>query len=63
MQRRNGIGITFDGTIEDCDVCGTSPKAKNADISAPLNLVYGYLTGLFRQAAHGGYNNVCKGND
>ena len=48
MQRRDGNGITFDGTLADCDVCAVGKshqlahpkKAENADIKAPFQLEY-----------------------
>ena len=47
MQRRDGNGVAFDGSIDHCDVCavGKSPqlahpkKAKDADMTAPFELV------------------------
>ena len=53
MQRHYGNGVTFDGSIDHCDVCAVGKsrqlahpkKAKHADITAPFQLVYGDLTG------------------
>ena len=71
MQRRDGNGITFDGTLADCDVCAVGKshqlahpkKAENADIKAPFQLVYADLMGPFAPAAHGGYKYVSKITD
>ena len=71
MQRRDGNGITFDGTLADCDVCAVwkshqlahPKKAENADIKAPFQLVYADLMGPFAPAAHGGYKYVSKITD
>ena len=49
MQRRDGKGVAFDGSIDHCDVCAVGnchqlahpKKAKNADIMALIHLVYG----------------------
>ena len=51
MQRRDGDGVAFDGLINHCDVCTVGKshqlahpkKAKNADITALFQLVYGDL--------------------
>ena len=71
MQRRDSNGITFDGTLADCDVCAVGKshqlahpkKAENADIKAPFQLVYADLMGPFAPAAHGGYKYVSKITD
>ena len=71
MQRRDGNGITFDGTLADCDVCAVGKshqlahpkKAENADIKVPFQLVYADLMGPFAPAAHGGYKYVSKITD
>ena len=68
MQRRDGNGVAFDGSICHCDVCTVgkshqlahSNKAKHADIAAPFQLVYGDLMGPFTLMAHGGYEYVRK---
>ena len=71
MQRRDGNGITFDGTLADCDVCAVGKshqlahpkKAENADIKAPFQLVYADLMRPFAPAAHGGHKYVSKITD
>lgn len=56
MQRRDGNGITFDGTLADCDVCavGESHLWAHPDIKASFQLVYGDLLGPSIPAANGG---------
>ena len=71
VQRRDGNGVAFDGSIDYCDVCAVEnrhqlahPKqAKHADITAPFQLVYGDLMGPFEPAANGGYEYVRKITD
>ena len=71
MQRRDGNGVTFDGSIDHYDVCAVGKrhqlahiqKAKDADITASFQLVYGYLMGPFKPAAHGGYEYVSNITD
>ena len=63
MQRRDGNGVTFDGSIDHCDVCAVekshqlahAKKAKHADITVPFQLVYADLMDPFIRAARGGY--------
>ena len=71
MQRRDGNGVTFDDSIDHCDVCAVGKshqlaypkKAKHADITAPFQLVYGDLMGPFKPAARGGYEYMSKITD
>ena len=68
MQRRDGNGVAFDGSIGHCDVCAVgkshqlahSNKVKHADIAVPFQLVYGGLMGPFKLTAHGGREYVRK---
>ena len=68
MQRRDGNGVAFDGSIDHCDVCAVgkshqlahAKKAKHADITSPFQLVYRDLMGLFKPAPRGGYEYVSK---
>ena len=68
MNRKNGNGVAFDGSVADCDVCAVGKshqlahpkKAKHATINAPFQLVYGDLMGPFKLTAHGGYKFVSK---
>ena len=54
MQRHDGNGFTFDGTISDCDACAVRKgqqlalpkKAQHAGITRPFQLCYGDLMGL-----------------
>lgn len=59
IQRRNSNDITFNGTIADCD----PKKAKNADIMAPFQVLYGDLRRAFTLAAQGGYKYAGKITD
>ena len=71
MQRRDSNGVTFDGSIDHCDVCTVGKrhqlvhlkKAKHADIMAPFGLVYGDLMGPFKATARGRYEYVSKITD
>ena len=71
MQRRDGNGATFDGSIDHSDVCAVEKnhqlahpkKTKHADITAPFQLVYGDLMSPFKSAARGGYEYVSKITD
>ena len=71
MQRHDGSGVTFDGSIGHCDVCAVGKsdqlahpkKAKHANITAPFHLVYGDLMDPFKPAARGGYEYVKKITD
>ena len=55
MQRHDGKGITFDGTIADCDVCALGKgqqlahpkKDQHASITRPFHLCYCDLMGPF----------------
>ena len=68
MKRRDGNGVSFDGSTDHCDVCTVGKshplahprKTKHADITAPFQLVYGDLIGPFKAAARGGYKHVSK---
>ena len=68
MQRRGGNGITFDGTIADCDVCAVGKgqqlahpkKSQHADITRPLQLCYCDLIGPFTPEAYGGFKYASK---
>ena len=64
MQRRGGNGITFNGTLTDCDVCTVGKSRQlvhlknvnNTDIKTPFQLVHRDLMGLFTLVA----NRGCK---
>ena len=68
MQKRDGNEVAFDYSIDHCDVFAVGkrhqlahPKrAKHADITAPFQLVYQDLMGLFKPAARAGYEYVSK---
>ena len=63
MQRHDGNGITFDGTIEDCDVCAVGKRqqlAQHAGITRPFHLFYGDLMSPFTPEAYGGFKYVSK---
>ena len=62
MNRKDGNGFAFEGSIADLDVDTVGkchqlahPKtAKQAAIDAPFQLVYGDRMGPFKLTAHGG---------
>ena len=71
MQRHDGNGVTFDGTIADCDVCALGKgqqlahpmKAQHAGITRPFQLCYGDLMGPFTPEAYEGFKYVSKITD
>ena len=71
MQRHDGNGITFHGTIADCDVCAVGKgqqlahpkKAQHIGITRPFQLCYGDLMGPFTPEAYGGFKYVSKITD
>ena len=71
MQRHDGSGITFNGTIADCNVCAAEKsqqlahpkKAHHAGITRPFQLCYGDLMGSFTPEAYGGFKCVNKITD
>ena len=71
VQRRDGNGVAFDGSIDHGDVCAVGKnhqlahpkKAKRADITAPFQLVCGDLMGPFKPSAREGYEYVSKITD
>ena len=66
MQRHDGNGIIFDGTIEDCDVSSVGNRqqlAQHAGITRPFHLCYGDLMSPFTPEAHGGFKYVSKITD
>ena len=71
MNRKNGIGVSFDGSIADCDVCSVGKshqrahlkKAKHATFNAPFQFVYGDLMSPFEPTAYGGNKFVSKITD
>ena len=71
MQRCDGSGVAFDGSIDHCNVCAVEKshqlahlmKAKHADITAAFQLVYGDLMAPFKYTARGGCEYVSKITD
>ena len=71
VQRHDGKGITFDGTIADCDVCAVrkgqqlahSKKAQHVGITRPFQLYYGDLMDPFTPQAYGALKYVSKITD
>ena len=71
MQRHDGNGINFDGTVADCDVCALGKgqqlahpkKAQHAGITRPFQLCYGDSMGPFTPEAYGGFKYVSKITD
>ena len=68
MQLHDGNGITFDGTIANCDVCAVGKgqqlahpkKAQHAGITRPFQFCYGDLMGPFTPETYGGFKYVSK---
>ena len=68
MQRHDGNGITFDGTIADCDVCAVGKgqqlahpkKAQHAGFTRPSQLCYGDLIGFFTPRPTGVSNTSAR---
>ena len=68
VQRHDANGVTFDGTIADCDVCAVGKgqqlahpkKPQHAGITRPFQLCYGDLMGPFTHEAYGGFKYVSK---
>ena len=70
LNRENGNGVAFDGSIADCNVCAVGKrshqlphpkKAKHAAINAPFQIVYGNLVDSFEPTTHhGGHKVVSK---
>ena len=71
MQWHDGNGITFDGTIADCDVCAVGKgqqlahpkKDQHAGITRPFQPYYGDLMGPFTPVAYAGFKYVSKITD
>ena len=71
MQRHDVNGITIDGTIADCDVCGVGKgqqlahlkKAEHAGITRPFQRCYRNLMGSFTPKAYGGFKYASKITD
>ena len=69
--RYDGNGITFDGTIADCDVCAVGKgqqlvhpmKAQHAGITRPFRLCYGNLTYPLTPEAYGGFKYISNITD
>ena len=70
MQWHNGNGITFDGTIADCNVCAVGKgqqlahpkKAQHAGITRSFQLFYCDLVGYFTET-YGGFKYASKITD
>ena len=70
-QRNDGNGITFDGTITDCDVCTVWKglqlahlnKTQHAGITRPFELCYGDLMDPFTHEVYEGFKYVSKVTD
>ena len=63
-------GVSFDGTVPDCDVCAVGkshqrahPKTADQYVQRPFQLVFTYLMGYFTPEALGGYKYVSKISD
>ena len=63
----NNSGVSFDGTVPDCDVCAVGksrqrahPKTADQHVQHPFQLVFTDLMGQFTPEALGGYKYVSK---
>ena len=70
LRKRNGIGITFEGTVSDCNVCAVGKtqqlahlKTANNKVNRPFRLCYGNLMGPSTPVAIGGYKYVSEVTD
>ena len=70
LKKVNNNGVSFDGTVPDCDVCvvGKSrqrahPKTADQHVQHPFQLVFTDLMGQFTPEALGGYKYVSKVSD
>ena len=71
LRKGDGIGITFEGTVSDCNVCAVGkaqqlahPKTANNKVDRTFWLCYGNLKGPFTPpVAIGGYKYVSEVTD
>ena len=70
LRKLDGIGITFEGIVLNCNVCVVEEaqqlahlKTTNNKVNRPFRLCYGNLMGPFTPVAIGGYKYVSEGTD
>ena len=70
LKKVNNNGVSFDGTVPDCDVCAVGksrqrarPKTADQHVQHPFQLVFTDLMGQFTPEALGGYKYVSKISD
>ena len=70
LKKVNNNGVSFDGTVPDCDVCAVGksrqqahPKTADQHVQHPLQLVFTDVMGKFTPEALGGYKYVSKISD
>ena len=70
LKKVNNNGVSFDGTVPDCDVCAVGQSrqrahSKTADqhVQHPFQLVFTDIMGQFTPEALGGYKYVSKISD
>ena len=70
LKKVNNNGVSFDGTVPDCDVCAVGrsrqrayPKTADQHVQDPLQLVFTDLMGQFTPKTLGGYKFVSKISD
>ena len=70
LKKSNNNGVSFDGTVPDCDVCAvgksrqqTHPKTADQHAQHPFQLIFTDLMGQFTPEALGGYKYVFKISD
>ena len=70
LKKANNNGVSFDGTVPDCDVCAiwksrqrAHPKTADQHDQHPFQLVFTYIMGQFTPETLGGYKYVSKISD
>ena len=70
LKKVNNNGVSFDGTVPDCDVCAVGknrqrshPKTADQHVQYPFQLVFTDIMGQFTPEALGGYKYVSKISD
>ena len=70
LKKVNNNGVSFDGTMPDCDVCAVGksrqwahPKTADQHVQHPFQLVFIDIMGQFTPEALGGYKYVSKISD
>ena len=70
LKKCDNNGVSFDGTVADCDVCAVGksqqlahPKTADHKVKHPFQLVFADLMGPITPEALGGYKYVSKNSD